>query len=69
MSRFSRRRLLQTLSAIAAPSFVLNAQPQTSYPNKPVTLIVPQPAGGDADAFCRTTSAQDARVLRAVNGH
>ena len=54
MSRFSRRRLLQTLSAIAAPSFVLNAQPQTSYPNKPVTLIVPQPAGGDADAFCRT---------------
>lgn len=31
---------------------------QDKYPSRPITLIVPQPAGGDADAFCRTLQSK-----------
>lgn len=54
MKHLNRRHLLQALSAVVAPCVLPAGNAQTSYPNKPVTLIVPQPAGGDADAFCRT---------------
>jgi len=58
MKTLNRRHLLQALSAAASPSLLsaiaAPAFAQGNYPNKPVTLIVPQPAGGDADAFCRT---------------
>lgn len=50
-----RRRALTTLfgtSALMTAPSLLRAQDR--YPSKPVTLLVPQPAGGDADAFCRT---------------
>lgn len=51
---FNRRRALQALlggtSLLAAPTWV---RAQDRYPAKPVTLLVPQPAGGDADAFSR----------------
>lgn len=55
MIAFDRRHVLKTLmsgtSLLAAPAWV---RAQDRYPNKPVTLLVPQPAGGDADAFCRS---------------
>jgi tripartite-type tricarboxylate transporter receptor subunit TctC len=35
---------------------------QSDWPNKPVTLIVPFPAGGGTDAFARPLSAQFARL-------
>lgn len=54
----NRRKLLKTLPIVAIPNLLSlassGASAQTSYPSKPITLIVPQPAGGDADAFCRT---------------
>jgi tripartite-type tricarboxylate transporter receptor subunit TctC len=54
----NRRQLCKALTALSTPT-LLSAIPshafgQSGYPTKPVTLIVPQPAGGDADAFCRT---------------
>ena len=54
----NRRQICKALTAFSAPT-LLSAIPshafgQSGYPIKPVTLIVPQPAGGDADAFCRT---------------
>lgn len=54
----NRRQICKALTAFSAPT-LLSAIPshafgQSGYPTKPVTLIVPQPAGGDADAFCRT---------------
>jgi len=58
MKHLNRRQVMQTLTTVATPSLLSlampSAQAQSGYPNKPVTLIVPQPAGGDADAFCRT---------------
>lgn len=56
MKNINRRLLLQSVGSTAAfsfgllPGFVLA---QTRFPNKPITVIVPQPAGGDADAVCR----------------
>jgi tripartite-type tricarboxylate transporter receptor subunit TctC len=54
MDKFHRRTLLQALALTGMPCVHSSFWAQTAYPNKPVTLIVPQPAGGDADAFCRT---------------
>lgn len=57
-SGFKRRSLLKAMSLAATPVALglkpVGASAQGQYPNKPVTLIVPQPPGGDADAFCRT---------------
>ncbi|MDM0040167.1 tripartite tricarboxylate transporter substrate binding protein [Variovorax sp. J22R193] len=36
---------------------------QDKFPGKPVTLIVPQPAGGDADVVCRSLQAKMQEVL------
>ncbi|WP_431289088.1 Bug family tripartite tricarboxylate transporter substrate binding protein [Roseateles chitinivorans] len=53
----NRRTLLKTMAgsplALALPSFAADA-----YPSKPVTLVVPQPAGGGADALCRALQAK-----------
>src|SRR5436190_19687325 len=47
MMSFIRAALAAAVAAFAAPAF---AQP---YPNKPVHLIVPYPAGGGTDFFAR----------------
>lgn len=54
---FTRRNALKTLAwSTLAGSTALHAQ--AAYPNKPVMLLVPQPAGGGADVFCRTLQPQ-----------
>lgn len=50
----TRRHLIHTLCATVPLLHGAKATAQAGYPSKPVTLLVPQPAGGDADAFCRT---------------
>ena len=58
--RFSRRTALCLATAgLAAVSMAGHAQ--TTWPSKPVTLIVPIPAGGGTDAFARPLSAQFAK--------
>lgn len=56
MQHFSRRTLLKTCSLGVASSvgIPMAAWAQDKYPSRPITLVVPQPAGGDADAFCRS---------------
>ena len=54
---FQRRTLLRA-SATGLTLAALGAHAQSTWPTKPVNLIVPFPAGGGTDAFARPLSAQ-----------
>ena len=54
----STRRSVLTLGVAALAAMSLGAQADSSWPSKPVTMIVPFPAGGGTDAFARPFSAQ-----------
>ena len=56
-----RRDVLRMAVAASAAS-TLGAQAQGAWPTKPVTVVVPFPAGGGTDAFARPMSAQFARL-------
>ena len=58
---FDRRGVLKFAASALAAS-VGGVQAQASWPAKPVTLIVPFPAGGGTDAFARPLSAQFSRL-------
>ena len=56
----TRRDVLRWSAAgLAVASFGVQADP--NWPNKPVTMVVPFPAGGGTDAFARPFSAQFAK--------
>jgi tripartite-type tricarboxylate transporter receptor subunit TctC len=60
---FNRRDVLRAAVAGAAVYGTgTAAQAQSTWPNKPVTLIVPFPAGGGTDAFARPMAAQFTRL-------
>jgi tripartite-type tricarboxylate transporter receptor subunit TctC len=54
---FQRRDMLR-LAAAAAAVVGGGARAQSGWPSKPVTMVVPFPAGGGTDAFARPLSAQ-----------
>jgi tripartite-type tricarboxylate transporter receptor subunit TctC len=56
-----RRDFMKSLAALGA-SVPLWAQAQSNWPSKPVTLVVPFPAGGGTDAFARPMSAQFSKL-------
>ncbi|MFZ4759388.1 MAG: Bug family tripartite tricarboxylate transporter substrate binding protein, partial [Burkholderiaceae bacterium] len=56
-----RRRVLTTIGAMAA-GLATGARAQ-SFPDKPVRLIVPYPAGGGADSWARIVAGRLERVL------
>jgi tripartite-type tricarboxylate transporter receptor subunit TctC len=60
-SHMDRRGVLK-LAASAAALGAGTAQAQSGWPTKPVTMIVPFPAGGGTDAFARPLSAQFSRM-------
>jgi tripartite-type tricarboxylate transporter receptor subunit TctC len=57
----------RTISActIFAASLIATtaAQAQTSYPTRPITLVVPLPAGGTADLLCRFAADKAGGIL------
>ncbi|HSW18069.1 MAG TPA: tripartite tricarboxylate transporter substrate binding protein [Ramlibacter sp.] len=61
--QLSRRELLRAAAAASATGFApfVHAQGASSWPTKPVTMVVPFPAGGGTDAFARPLSAQFAK--------
>lgn len=59
----TRRTLLQTMGAsTTALLWPHLSQAQSTWPSKPVNLIVPFPAGGGTDAFARPMSAAFAKL-------
>ena len=61
----NRRSLLGRASALVgagALGALGPARAQASWPTRPVTLVVPFPAGGGTDAFARPLSAQFAKL-------
>ncbi len=58
---FPRRAVLRFAAASAAAS-TLGAHAQSTWPVKPVILVVPFPAGGGTDAFARPMSAQFSKL-------
>ena len=56
-----RRDFLKAMAAVTG-SLPVWARAQSSWPSKPVTMVVPFPAGGGTDAFARPLSAQFAKL-------
>ena len=56
------RRQIVTWAASLAAGGAVPVWAQSAWPTKPVTLIVPFPAGGGTDAFARPLSAQFSRL-------
>ncbi len=57
----SRRQALHCLAATGM-ALPIGAFAQSAWPTKPVTMVVPFPAGGGTDAFARPLSAQFSRL-------
>jgi tripartite-type tricarboxylate transporter receptor subunit TctC len=58
----SRRDILRAAAAGAATYSTLGHAQGSAWPAKPVTVVVPFPAGGGTDAFARPMSAQFSRI-------
>lgn len=59
--RLTRREVLRAAAAAGAAGALPLAYAQSSWPAKPVMMIVPFPAGGGTDAFARPLAAQFAK--------
>lgn len=57
MKTINKRRILMQAGACALALATTGAVAQTDWPTKPVTLVVPFPAGGGTDAFARPLAA------------
>jgi tripartite-type tricarboxylate transporter receptor subunit TctC len=63
--RFPRRQFLQLAAgATALPAALRIASAQTSYPARPITMIVSGPAGGPSDAMGRILAERIGKSLR-----
>ncbi len=62
-SLIKRRSVLQAALATALPLGAASSFAQSTWPTKPVTLVVPFPAGGGTDAFARPLSGQFSKLV------
>ncbi len=59
---FTSRRDVLRVAAAGLAGTALGSQAQSAWPSKPVTLVVPFPAGGGTDAFARPLAASFAKL-------
>jgi tripartite-type tricarboxylate transporter receptor subunit TctC len=62
MTESLNRRDILRAAVAGATLYATAGHAQSTWPTKPVTLIVPFPAGGGTDAFARPMAAQFARL-------
>jgi len=63
MVRSSKRWFIKSASALLAGVAITGSALAQSFPTKPVTLMVPYPAGGLADAIARAVNTSLAKQL------
>ncbi len=61
-NHLNRRQMLRVAAAAGVGGATPFLQAQSSWPVKPVNMIVPFPAGGGTDAFARPLSAQFSKL-------
>lgn len=59
----TRRRALQLMGALAAAPLATPALANTTFPNKPIQLVLPFPAGGAFDPVVRALAAAASKEL------
>ena len=64
MSRTPTRRAALALAAAGALGLAAGAHAQADYPNKPIKLIIPFPAGGSSDGIGRQVAEKLGGVLK-----
>ncbi|MES2189905.1 MAG: tripartite tricarboxylate transporter substrate binding protein [Pseudomonadota bacterium] len=62
MDMMGNRRDVLRAGAAGLAAFSIGSHAQSAWPTKPVTVIVPFPAGGGTDAFARPLSGQFAKL-------
>lgn len=63
-AHFNRRQILSAAAAVAAPALLpMHAFAQDKFPNRPIKLIAPWPAGGSSDGVMRAFAESASKTL------
>ena len=63
-AHFNRRQILSAAAAVAAPALLpTHAFAQDKFPNRPIKLIAPWPAGGSSDGVMRAFAESASKTL------
>jgi len=60
---YRRKWLSLVITAVFLPSFNAISAPENDYPNRPIKIVIPFPAGGSTDAMARNLGPALGKVL------
>ncbi len=64
IAKHHRTAIAAALAGLGLMAGAVQAQPQGSYPTKPITMVVPYPAGGSNDVFARQVAKEMGDALK-----